>query len=82
MVVGFKLLFGPIEMLAAFLPFLKHLIGAGTFVVSLLLAVPVTLITIAIAWISNRPLISVAMLVISLIFGFLFYKRSQSKKIN
>jgi len=82
MIIGFKLLFGPIEMLAAFLPFLKHLIGAGTFIVSLLLAIPVTLITIAIAWIANRPILSISMLAISLLCGFLFYKRSQIKKIN
>jgi len=40
--------------------------GAGAFLVALTLAIPITLITIAIAWIAHRPLLGGALLVMSL----------------
>jgi hypothetical protein len=55
--VGFVCMTRPLTMLFAFLPFLESMVGAGVFVVALTLAVPVTLFTIAIAWIVHRPLI-------------------------
>jgi hypothetical protein len=45
------------------LPFLESLVGAGAFLVALTLAVPVTLLTISIAWIVHRPLIGGLLLV-------------------
>jgi hypothetical protein len=57
LLIGFNLIMGPLAMLVAFLPFLQGLVGAGTFFIALGLAIPITLITIAIAWIASRPLI-------------------------
>jgi hypothetical protein len=54
---GFVCMTRPLTMLFAVLPFLESLVGAGAFLVALTLAVPVTLVTIAIAWIVHRPLI-------------------------
>jgi hypothetical protein len=39
------------------LPFLESFVGAGTIVAALTLAVPITLTTIALAWIAHRPII-------------------------
>jgi hypothetical protein len=50
-------------MLFAVVPFLESLVGAGAFLVALTLAVPVTLLTIAIAWIVHRPLIGGLLLI-------------------
>ena len=57
LVLGFSLIMGPLAMLVAFLPFLQSLVGAGTFFVAVALSVPITLITIAVAWLASRPLI-------------------------
>jgi hypothetical protein len=57
MVIGFVCMTSPLTMLFAVLPFLEGLVGAGAFLVSLTLAIPITLLTIAIAWIVHRPLI-------------------------
>lgn len=62
---GFNLIMGPLAMLVAFLPFLKGLVGAGTFFIALGLAIPITLITIAIAWIASRPLIAGGILLLA-----------------
>ena len=45
------------------LPLLEDIAEAGAFGIALLLAVPLTLLTIAIAWIAHRPVIGVALLV-------------------
>jgi Transmembrane protein 43 len=57
MLVGFVCLTRPLTMLFAVVPFLESLVSGGAFLVALTLAVPITLLTIALAWIVHRPLI-------------------------
>ena len=57
LLIGFNLIMGPLAMLVAFLPFLQGLVGAGTFLVALGLSIPITLVTIAVAWLASRPLL-------------------------
>jgi hypothetical protein len=71
MLVGFMLVFGPLSVLAGVLPFLEGLVEAGGFLVALTLAVPLTLITIAVAWFAHRPLIGAALIVAGIAFAFL-----------
>ena len=61
--IGFALMSRPLAMLAAFLPFLESIVGAGAFLVALGLAIPISLLTISIAWIVYRPLIGGLLLV-------------------
>jgi Transmembrane protein 43 len=63
MLIGFVCLTRPLTMLFAVLPFLESLVGAGAFLVALTLSVPLTLLTISIAWIAHRPLIGGGLLV-------------------
>jgi hypothetical protein len=63
MLIGFVCISRPLTMLFAVLPFLESMVGAGAFLVALTLAVPITLLTIAIAWIAHRPLIGGGLLV-------------------
>jgi hypothetical protein len=48
-------------MLFAVVLFLESLLSAGAFLVALTLAIPVTLLTIAVAWIVQRPVVGVAL---------------------
>jgi hypothetical protein len=63
MLIGFVCMTRPLTMLFAVVPFLESLVGAGAFLVALTLAVPITLLTIAVAWIVHRPLIGGLLLV-------------------
>ena len=63
MLIGFVCMTRPLTMLAAVLPFLESIVGVGGFLVALTLSVPITLLTISIAWIVHRPLIGVGLLV-------------------
>jgi hypothetical protein len=70
MLIGFSLAARPLSMILAFLPFLEGIAEAGAFLVALILTLPLTLLTIAIAWIAHRPVLGVALLVAS---GVLFW---------
>lgn len=61
--IGFLCMTRPLTMLFAILPFLESIVGAGAFLAAITLSVPVTLVTIAIAWIVYRPLIGILLLV-------------------
>ncbi len=63
LLLGFILIMGPLTMLVAFLPFLESLVGVGTFLVALGLSIPITLVTIAVAWLASRPLIGGGLLI-------------------
>jgi hypothetical protein len=65
MLVGFICMTRPLAMLAAVLPPLEWVVSAGAFLVAVTLAVPLTLLTIAIAWLAHRPLIGGVLLVAS-----------------
>ncbi len=50
--------------MADVLPFLGDLVGMGTAVVALALALPLSLATIAIAWVVYRPLVGIGLIVV------------------
>ena len=65
MAMGFGMMFKPLAILASVLPILGDIVGAGTGIIAFLLASVLSLTTIAIAWIFYRPLLGVALLVVS-----------------
>jgi hypothetical protein len=77
---GFSLIMGPLAMLVAFLPFLEGLVGFGTFFVALGLAIPITLITIAVAWIASRPVIGGGILLVAVAATWLIRSLAVKKK--
>ena len=79
---GLSLIMGPLSMLVAFLPFLQSLVGAGTFFVALGLAIPITLVTIAIAWIASRPLIGGGTLLVAISATWLIRSLAVKKKVT
>jgi len=72
--IGFTMFFGPIATLAAVLPFLGSIVRGATAFFAFVLTIPVTLITIAIAWLAFRPLIGGGMLVLAAVFGYLLWR--------
>lgn len=63
MLFGLVLTSSPLSTLLGVIPLLEGIAEVGAFVLALLLAVPLTLATIAVAWIVHRPVIGVALLV-------------------
>jgi hypothetical protein len=63
MFVGLVLVVRPLSVMASIVPFLGSLVGAGTGLVSFLLALVLSLTTIAMAWLFYRPLLGGGLLV-------------------
>ncbi|MBF0305077.1 MAG: TMEM43 family protein [Alphaproteobacteria bacterium] len=68
MALGIGLVLRPLSVLGDVLPLLGDLLGAGTALIALALALCLSLVTIATAWIFFRPLIGVPLLIAGLAF--------------
>ncbi len=75
---GLKKVFGPLGVLADVLPFLGSLVRMGTGLLSFLIALPCSLVTIAIAWIVYRPVLGIILLVIAVGAIVMLFKNRKS----
>ena len=75
MLLGFNLIFKPLSVVADVLPIAGTVVGVGTGIVAFLLAAPLSLITISIAWVFYRPLIGVPLLLLGGVGIFFLVKK-------
>ena len=80
MFVGVRLVLGPLTVLADVIPFLGRIVGVGTGIVAFLVALPCSLVTIAIAWIAYRPALGIGLLVAAGVAGVLLYRRAAARR--
>lgn len=66
MFVGLSLIFRPLAVVADLVPMVGDILRMGFGVVSFAIALPLTLLTIAIAWLVYRPVLGVALLVVAI----------------
>ena len=78
MFVGIKMIFAPLRTLGAVIPFIGKIIGFGTGLVAFVIALPCTLITIAIAWIAYRPVLAIVLIAIAVGIVILVMKRKKA----
>ena len=60
--MGFSAIFKPLPTLMAVVPFLGKIVGAGVGLIAWTLAVVVSLIVIAIAWLAYRPILAIVLI--------------------
>lgn len=70
MCFGIGLVMRPLSVLASVLPILGDIIGAGTGIIAFLLGSVLSVVTVAIAWITFRPLLGVGLLVVGGAFAY------------
>jgi hypothetical protein len=63
MLIGAAMMFRPLVVLADVIPLLGSLLSLGTFLVAAALAIPLSSLTIGLAWVAVRPLIGIPLLV-------------------
>ena len=80
MLIAFLLMAGPLTTLLGVIPFLETLADVGVFMLALLLALPLTLLVIALAWITHRPLIGGALLVAGFATGYLLHRLRRARR--
>lgn len=62
---GLRLILKPLSVFAAVFPFFGNLVATGVWVFAFLVALPCTMLTIAVAWIAYRPLLAVALITVA-----------------
>lgn len=80
MLVGFLLMASPLTTLFGVIPFLETVADIGVFMLALLLALPVTLLVIAAAWMTHRPLIGGALLVAGFVLDYLLHRLHRTRR--
>jgi hypothetical protein len=81
MAIGIGLCFKPLVVLFDILPFLGNFVGMITSIIGLVVAAPLSLITISIAWVAYRPLIGIPLLTVGIVglVGVVLLVRSRRK---
>jgi hypothetical protein len=75
---GIGLILRPLVVVADVVPFIGSVLGGGVFIVSLLIALPCTLITVAVAWLFYRPVMAILLIAVAL--GAVYMLRRMRKK--
>ncbi len=82
MMIGLALITNLFSVLASIVPFFGDIVGAGTGILAFLIALPLTLVTIALAWLAYRPVIGIPLLLAavgSVVFGIMKLIKSRKK---
>ncbi len=83
MAIGLMLVLRPIAVVADILPFMGSVVSLGVFVLSVAIALPLSLLTIAVAWVAVRPVLGIALLVLVLVLVaglvLLFVRKRRAK---
>ena len=78
MAFGIGLVFRPLVVVADVIPMVGNVLGAGVFVFAIVIALPLTLSTIAVSWFAVRPVLGVILLVAAV--GIIVGAKMLSKK--
>jgi len=78
--ISIRVMLKPLEVMGDVVPFIGGIIGFGVGIIAFLAAFPISLTTIAIAWLFYRPLLAVSLfaIVVAMIW-FIIYKIRQNK---
>ena len=81
MLFGLLMLLRPIRVVADVVPFLGTLVGMGLGLVAFAVAAPLTLLTIAVAWIAHRPVLGIGLILIACAaFGWLLSRFARQRR--
>ena len=78
MFLGLRKALAPLAVLVDVIPMVRTIISAGVSLVAFLLALAFSLVTIAIAWIAFRPLLSIPLLVVAAVLVFLAFRKRRA----
>jgi hypothetical protein len=80
MFMGFALFLAPLSTVASVIPILGDLVGGAVGgLVALAIAVPLSILVIAFAWLTFRPLIGGSLILVALIVGYFLWRWRKSR---
>lgn len=80
--VGMALVLGPVKILGDVVPFIGSLLGAGIGLITGVLAIVLSFVAIALAWVAFRPIIGITLLAVAAGFFFGGFKMIREKAQN
>lgn len=80
MFTGLKMIVKILSVLADVVPFFGNIVGGGTSLIAFLVALILSLLTIAVAWVFYRPLLSGGLVVAAI--GIFLFTRSKAKSVG
>jgi hypothetical protein len=78
-IVGFAIFLAPLSTLASVIPILGDLVGGAVTLVSVAIGVPLSILVIAFAWLTFRPLIGGGLILVALVVGYLLWRWRKSR---
>ena len=80
MAFGFLLILAPLSVVADVIPILGSIVGGATGLISFVLALPISLTVIAVAWLVARPVLGITLLVLAIggLFAILRARKNQA----
>ncbi len=80
MLIGISLVFKPIAVFGDVIPLVGSLLGAGLGLFAFLIALSLSIVTIAVAWIVVRPLLGIPLLIVAAFGMFSLFKVSRARR--
>jgi hypothetical protein len=81
MILGFKTILKPFVAIGKIIPFIGNIVSMGTSIISIVLALPITLIIISLAWFAYRPILSAVLIAIGVGIYFLFRLKNKNSNV-
>jgi len=81
--IGLALIFSPLAVLASVINIIGDIVGAGIGIVTFVLAIAGSFITIAVAWITYRPIVGIALLAVAvgaIVWFFMLRSRGSAQR--
>jgi len=80
MLIGVAMVLRPLAVIADVIPFLGSIVGAGTGILSFLIAAPFAFLTVAVAWLRYRPVIGISFVILATAAaGIIFFLAKRGK---
>jgi hypothetical protein len=70
MFLGFAVFLAPLSMLASVIPIFGRIVGGAAALVALVIAIPLSILVMAFAWLAYRPLIGGVLILLAAVVGY------------
>jgi hypothetical protein len=79
MFLGFAIFLAPLSTLASVIPIFGRIVGGAAALVALMIAIPLSILVMAFAWLAYRPLIAGALIVLAAAVGYGLWRWRKSR---
>jgi uncharacterized membrane protein YqjE len=79
MFVGIAVFLAPLSTIASVIPLFGRIVGGAAALVALVIAIPLSILVIAFAWLTYRPLIGGSLILLALAVGYALWRWRKSR---